>query len=136
VLQGLRRLVSHPIRVNYAQRGEPESAADTGQANVGSFVSPDSLATFPGATVGVTVVWGIIDRFMPHQAWVGAVLCALTGLGLFLLDQTDRNAGPTPPRPRFVLRLFAAVVNTCVLFGAVSSAMTLANVPAPHVGAP
>jgi hypothetical protein len=136
VLQGLRRLVSHPIRVTYTQRGEPKSAADSGQASIGSFVSPDSLATFPGATVGVTVVWGIIDRFTPHQAWVGALLCALTGLGLFLLDQTDRNAGPTPPRPRFVLRVFAAVVNTCVLFAAVSSAMTLAGAPAHHVGAP
>lgn len=123
----VRTLTAEPEKGEAVAAGQRAQKRESATGNVGSFVSPDSLATFGGATFGITVIWGGIERLfgLGHFLWIGAVISAIAGLYLFFSDATDPRKSPKPSRNG---RIAAAVVNTFVLFNAASGATALTGV--------
>ncbi len=138
----VRAWFSHPV--SYAavldvEKGEAVAAAQQGAvtATTGSFVSPDSLATFSGGALAISAVWGVLNHFVPdaYRMLTGALLCLLYGTVLYILDETDPSAPAVPPRPRRPYRIIAAVVNTCMLFSATFGAVNAVGAAHPSGGA-
>ena len=104
--------------------GQPAAAAAEPSQQAGSFVTPQSLATFSGMTAAITVIWGFIEGLggFRHALWIGAAIAAVCGVLLYWTDATDPNRSPLPSRP---VRIFAAVVNTILLFNAASGSYDL-----------
>src|SRR6476620_7984894 len=105
------------------EKGAAEAAGtgttkeEVATGNVSSLVSADSLATFAGGSIGITIVWGGIERIfgLPHSLWLGGIISALFGLCILWSDLTDPDR---TPRPATSMRILAAVVNTFLLFNA------------------
>jgi hypothetical protein len=59
-------------RAKPPSRGAP-IAASADQGNVGALVAPESLRTFGGGAVAITVIWSGIERAfaLPHLLWLG-----------------------------------------------------------------
>jgi glucose dehydrogenase len=91
--------------------------------NVASLVSTDSLATFGGGTFGITIIWGVWELVTgtTHNLLVGLIIAAVFGACLFGADIKQRKK-QSPASLQ--LRILAAVVNTCIIFGAANTAMT------------
>ena len=96
-------------------------------ARRGSLVSADSLATFAGGSLGITIVWGGIERIvsLPHYLWLGALISGLFGLCVLWSDFADPNRAARPAVP---MRILAAVVNTFILFNAASGGLATVGV--------
>jgi hypothetical protein len=115
--------------ISPTEKGAAEAAGASAEkeevatGNVSSLVSADSLATFAGGSIGITVVWGGIERIfsLPHYLWLGAIISAVFGLCILLSDLTDPARAP---RPAVFMRILAAVVNTFILFNAASGGLT------------
>ena len=98
--------------------GKPYAAAKSSPPqHVGSFVTPQSLTTFSGMTVAITLIWTFVEVLcgLGHLLWLGAIISTLCGALLYWTDLSDpkRTGHPTTP-----MRVFAAVVNTILLFNA------------------
>ena len=105
--------------------GQPLAAAEgPPPPQAGSFVSPQSLATFSGMTAAITVIWGFVEGIggFGHLLWIGAVIAVICGAMLYWADATDPNRSPSPSKP---MRILAAVVNTILLFNAASGSYDL-----------
>jgi hypothetical protein len=128
------RVASPPAEKGVAKAaGAPEEKTEVG--NVASLVSTDSLVTFGGGTFGITVIWGVFELLTgwPHNLWVGVVISAIFGICLFGGDTQQKSKPPSAP---LRLRILAAVVNTCVIFGAANTAMMAKNSVSPNLPAP
>jgi hypothetical protein len=99
--------------------GAPVIGQDDATSRLGSLVSIDSVATFPGSTAAVSIVWAGTEKVfsMPHVLWHGLIVSACAGVILYLMDATDPQASVEPRR---VVRITVAVVNTFVIFFAAS----------------
>ena len=93
----------------------------------GVFVTPQTIATFGGATLAVSLLWkvaGVIRPGLEKQAWVGLVASVLMGIVLYLMSENVPNRGPVTTSERLVA-IFVAVINTLILFSAVMGAAGL-----------
>jgi hypothetical protein len=107
--------------------GQPlAAAAAPAPAQAGSFVTPQSLASFSGMTAAITVIWAFIEGVigLGHLLWIGAVIAACCGALLYWTDASDPNRSSNPPTP---MRILAAVVNTILLFNAASGSYDLST---------
>jgi hypothetical protein len=86
----------------------------------GAFVTPQSLASFAGASTFITIAWkasGQLVEGWDHSRQVAAVIAGVVGLVLYLISETDPARGPVTFRDRAIAFVFAAF-NTIVLFSA------------------
>jgi hypothetical protein len=106
-----------------AEKGAPVGAAE-GQVQVeeqrqkvGNFVTPESVATFSGATFAIAFVWNVIEGVLslPHTLILGLILSALVAYVLYDAD-ANTPADEKAARPRKPIRILCAVVNACFLF--------------------
>src|SRR5580692_4052843 len=64
---------------------------------VGVFITPESLATFPGASLAVTVVWVLMKKLIPKigaSPWIPVVASLVIGLVIFLTTISDDRVAP------------------------------------------
>jgi hypothetical protein len=82
---------------------------------VGSFSTVQTLVSFSGATLAVSVV----ERIIPEN--IGGIsvlptLCILVGLLIWIFNVTDPDVTPRPTRRDVIASFFVAVVNTAQLY--------------------
>jgi hypothetical protein len=102
----------------------PTATRDAGgtgaTVNQGVFVTPQTVATFAGATLAVSLMWrvsGIIRHGWDKEPLVALVASALVGVVLYLISESDPGRGPVTSRDRLI-GIFVAFINTLVLFSA------------------
>jgi hypothetical protein len=106
--------------------GQPLAAAGAlPPRQVDAFVTPEALLSFSGMTAAITLLWGFIEAIggLPHLLWVGAIIAGVCGFLLYLNDATNPQRAASPTRP---MRIFAAVINSILLFNAASGSHDLA----------
>ena len=92
----------------------------------GVFVTPQTVASFAGATLAVSMMWKVSGII--HSGWDKAPLVALAasvivGIVLYLISESDPARGPVTSRDRLI-GIFVAFINTLVLFSAAIGAST------------
>jgi hypothetical protein len=100
--------------------GGGEGTGGTGETvtQQGVFVTPQTVASFAGATLAVSMMWkvsGIVRAGLETKQWVALVASALVGVALYLISESDPARGPVTPRERLI-GIFVAFINTLVLF--------------------
>jgi len=95
-----------------SSRGESRSPGPSGhpfpaELSVGVFVTPQSMATFPGASAAVLVAWHVLDDVfaLPHSKVVLLAVSLLVGFLIFLMSETR---GMTP-RQKFIAAIIAFI---------------------------
>lgn len=102
----------------------PAGAGAGGKAQpatpVGTFITVQTLVTFPGATAVITLIWGIVNGLFhltgPYRNLVGLLICVIVGGIIYWINTTDPNA-PATPRDKQIGAVIA-VLNTLVLYSA------------------
>jgi hypothetical protein len=97
-------------------QGAPQDTA------VSAFLTPQSLATFPGASAAVLILWKVAGQLVP--AWkesrlVPLALALLVGLLVYLISNADRALDHAPAT--FVQKLttgMIALFNSLFLYAA------------------
>src|SRR6266404_7328614 len=117
-----RTVIAPPEKGAAEAAGAGAEKEEVATGNVSSLVSADSLATFAGGSIGITIVWSGIERIfsLPHYLWLGAIISAVFGLCILWSDLTDPERAPRPAVP---MRILAALVNTFILFNAASGGL-------------
>jgi hypothetical protein len=99
--------------------GSPPGGGGTPpQAPVGGFITKESLVSFPGATLVISLIWGFINHFVSTTGTtrdvIGAVICFAVGMFMYWINITD-PAAPATPREKKI-GFVVALLNTIVLF--------------------
>ncbi len=112
--------ISGPAQAAAVIPGQAVAASAPAPAQtVGSFVTPESVATFSGMTAAIPLIWTFIEGVggIQHRLWIGAAIAVCCGALLYGADASDPNRSPSPARQ---WRILAALVNTILLFNAAS----------------
>lgn len=139
---GLRDLVNAKVSKEVtisppAPKGEVQPTAittTTVETKSPSFLTPQTLVTFPGATLAIAVVDKVLDRLVPAlsgEDWPIAVIGALVGGFIAWLSVTDSNV--TLPREKIVL-VVVGFFNTVFLIASALGIQVLAAGPASPGG--
>lgn len=97
----------------------PAPPATAGAVTVGSFVTPQSLLSFPGAVLASQGIWAVLRSIFPAQLsglWVPGVIGFLLGLGIMFYSLSDPNL-VTSGRDR-IWGYVVGLVNSIFLSGA------------------
>ncbi|SRR5712691_1526096 len=114
-------------------KGEAIAAADQNPGSVGVFVTPESLSSFPIASLVVSMLWFLCQKLWPawgQSAWAVVVLAFLVGGAIFLYSVTDQNSRPVDTRA-WVLALVVGFIN-CLLLAC--SALGILKAPSALAG--
>lgn len=111
-------------------RGGEEGKGE-GEGKAGAFITPQSLVSFPVATVVVIGLSKVVGRFwtkMPDGAenYIILGLSLLVGLVIFLLTTTDEAARPKGARG-WIVAVIIAIFNSGLLAGAALGVPELIN---------
>jgi hypothetical protein len=96
---------------------------------VGTFITPQSLVSFPGATAAISLIWGVINRVAAPaptaRNLIGLAICFVVGMVIYWINITD-PAVPATPREKQI-GFVIALLNICMLFSASFGAQELAT---------
>ena len=109
-------------------QGLAVAASTESPSPVAVFITPESLATFPGASLVVTVVWVLIKKLAPKfgaSPWIPVVASLAVGTVIFVSTISDRRAAPRT-RSRWIVAIAVAVFNSLYL---AASALGLLQTP-------
>lgn len=84
---------------------------------VGVFITPESLATFPGASLAVTVVWVLMKKLVPKigaSPWIPVVASLVIGVIIFLTTISDDRVAPRT-RSKWIIAVAVALFNSLYL---------------------
>lgn len=125
----LQRIFSIP-RGSSERPGTVSAAAQGSQQAVNVFLSPESLATFPGASLGVGVLFAIAKIFFPESdpRLLVVVIALVVGGAIFLVG--INTPGSRPVGTGWVLAVLVAVINAFMLATTVLGLPVLTG-PAP-----
>jgi hypothetical protein len=103
------------------QREEPEglafAASTEASPPVGVFITPQSLVTFPGASLAVTVVLVLLKKLVPGistSPWVTLVAALVVGTVIFIITISDADAAPKT-RMKWLVAVAIALFNSLYL---------------------
>lgn len=105
--------------VEAAPAAPPAPEATAAAVTVSSFVTPQSLLSFPGAVLASQGIWAVLRSIFPAQLsglWVPGVIGFLLGLGIMFYSLSDPNLA-TSGRDR-IWGYVVGVVNSIFLSGA------------------
>ena len=121
------------------QRGQPMAASTPpaiGSNGVGAFITPQSITTFPGAVLVITILSGAFEYF--GWAWhhnardlTPLIPSLLVGTAVFLVNIDDQSVRPKS-MGKWMQAILAGVANTVILFAAATSAVAIANSGETH----
>ena len=100
---------------------------------VSAFITPQSLVSFPIASLVVRLLWSVADKLVPGALannWVGLGIALVIGLLVYLLSISDGTLAMT--RKQKAIGIAIATINSLVLFAAAAG---IAATPAPADGA-
>jgi len=123
-----------------ARRTAPARARASGQGlTVSSFVNPQSLASFPGASFVVALLTQTIRSLnadLRSALWIPFVVSLVVGSIVFLVSLSDENSTSRPTTtPGWIVAIFIAFVNSIVLYlAAIGAIQTVAGKPAATAG--
>src|SRR5215831_4432936 len=103
-------------RTKVALPGLAVAAAAAPEASTGVFITPQSLAAFPGASLAVTVIWLLAKRLVPSigsSPWV-PFIASFVGAVIFVFTVSDAKAAPETRR-QWVVAIAIAVFNSLYL---------------------
>jgi hypothetical protein len=103
----------------------PAGGTGTTVTEQGVFVTPQTIASFAGATLAVSLMWkvsGIIRPGWESRPLVALVASALVGIVLYFISESDPGRGTVILRDRLI-GIFVAFINTLVLFSAAIGAV-------------
>lgn len=105
---------------NIAFDATPGAGERTTVEREGVFVTPQSLASFAGATGVVTLIWKALGMLQPQwgQAPVVALLISFVIAAIIYLINESDPAAPTPTPKQRLISISVAVVNSFVIFSA------------------
>lgn len=113
----------------------PAPAAPAGVSQQGAFVTPQTIASFAGATFVVQLLWNVAGMIVPgweRKPLVALVASMMVGIILYLISETGDARGPVSRRERLI-GIFIAMINTLVIFSAAVGAggVLSTGTPAP-----
>ncbi|HEX7154055.1 MAG TPA: hypothetical protein VF618_21385 [Thermoanaerobaculia bacterium] len=136
----IRNLVNATVRKQDTperQKGEATPVSTTTvETRISTFLTPQTLATFPGASLAIAVVDKLYDTLVPSHAnspWPVAIIGVLVGGFIIWLSVTDSNV--TVPRDRTIL-VVVGVFNTLFLIASALGLQVTASTVAGAGGAP
>jgi len=106
-------------------RGEPRIVSAEEETGKGAFITPQSLVTFPVATLAVGVAWKSIEALVPEWAgnlWVPFFLSFAIGAFVYIVGITEPNANYTTREK--VISAFVAIVNIFYIFASATGIAT------------
>lgn len=129
------RVTRRPTTVRFpGGGGDPGAGAgDPGAVRQGTFVTPQSLTSFAGASGAVLLMWRGLGAIRPGWGSSGGVafVCALIiGTVVFAISETDPKRGPMTSRDYFVDGV-VALLNVLVLFSAAVGGTQMINAGGP-----
>lgn len=133
-----RRLVNAtvPKQALPLQKGEVAPASTTAvETRISTFLTPQTLATFPGASLAIAVVDKLYDTLVPSHAsspWPVVIIGMLVGGFIIWLSVTDSNV--TLPRDRTIL-VVVGIFNTLFLIASALGLQVTASTVAGAGGA-
>jgi len=101
-------------------KGQAVAAAAAPSGQVGVFITPQSLASFPVASSVVVVIWSLFKSLFPTwgaSKLVPLVASFLVGLLVFLINISDPQAAPKGAKA-WLLGIAIAAVNCLFLASA------------------
>lgn len=118
-MQGIRELFNVKTHQNIVQVGPPLPGAAAAQPDQsqGVFLTPQSLATFPGATAAGLLIWRVVDVLQPAWAsviWVPFVIALVLGAFIWLIGVSDPDAHMD--RRDIMVTAGIALLNTLQIF--------------------
>ncbi len=106
-------------------RGEPRAISDEGETGKGAFITPQSLVTFPVATLVVGLVWKSIEALVPEYVgnlWVPFLLSLAIGMFVYLVAVTEPNSNQT--KREKIIGAFVALINVFYIFASATGIAT------------
>lgn len=94
----------------------PSAKRDAENVRVSAFLTPQSLASFPGAVLAVKIIWGLMITLWPvmqDATWVPAALAFGLGLGIAWYSLSDPNLNYTKRQRGWAW--LVGVINACFL---------------------
>lgn len=104
-------------RTKVSVPGLAVAAAAAPEASTGVFITPQSLAAFPGASLAVTVIWVLAKKLVPSigpSPWVPFIASLIVGAAIFVFTVSDSKAAPKT-RWQWVGAIAIAVFNSLYL---------------------
>src|SRR5262249_8453429 len=102
------------------RKGEPEPTGDSPKPGVGVFVTAQSLATFPVASMVVTLIWKFAAAIWPAAAtykWIPLLAALLIGAVIFVGSTNEPSTRPQSGGQWFVA-IAVAIINCMFLAAA------------------
>lgn len=133
----LKLVIARPL----PRKGQAEATGDTPKAGVGVFVTAQSLATFPVASMVVTLIWKFTAALWPAAAtykWIPLLAALLIGAVIFLGSISEPTARPQSGIQWFVT-IAVAIINSLFLAAAalgILDAVTSGSGGSPTTGTP
>ena len=112
-------------------RGEARPISAEAATGKGAFITPQSLVTFPVATLAVGLAWKSIEALMPEwkgNLWVPFLLSFAVGGFVYFVAITEPNSDQTSREK--VIGAFVALLNTFYIFASatgIATAVTAAH---------
>jgi hypothetical protein len=100
--------------------GAAVTASTTGESK-GTFITAQAIATFPGATFAIGVLWKLTEGLVPSLKgviWVPFVIALIIGGFIYIVAITDPQANMTTREK--LIGLFIGLFNSLYLFGSVA----------------
>ncbi|MEP5758695.1 MAG: hypothetical protein ABJ327_05150 [Litoreibacter sp.] len=113
------------------KKGEPAPAAlDNDEGTKATFLTPQTLITFPGATAAIVIVWQSVEALLPKlqdSIWVPFVISAVVGLFIFIIGVSDPDSKMS--KRDITIGFLVSIINVFYLFGSATgiSAVTGLN---------
>ena len=106
-----------------------QPASDSGgEARTPSFLTPQTIVTFPGATLAIAAVDKLVDKLAPtiaNSPWPIVVIGGLVGAFIIWMSMTDPNV-TLQPRDRKIL-IFVGIFNTAFLIASALGIQIIAS---------
>jgi hypothetical protein len=106
-------------------RGEPRAISAEEETGKGAFITPQSIVTFPVATLAVGLVWKSIGALVPDWAgnlWVPFFLSLAIGVFVYIVAVTEPNSDQTTREK--TIGAFVALVNVFYIFASATGIAT------------
>jgi hypothetical protein len=110
-----RFFIARPQQMSRKGTPVPTSAGET--QGVGVFMTPQSLVTFPVASLATSVVWKLAGIFRPgweKNPWVPLLTALLIGGAIFAASVSNKDTRPTNAG-QWTITLAVAVLNSLFL---------------------
>ena len=102
------------------KKGKAIPTGEATQPGLNVFLTPQSIATFPVASLAVTIVWRLAAKLSPNHgksSWVPVITALIIGGVIFMGGLSDEDTKPKSTRP-WIVSVVVGILNSLFLAAA------------------